>query len=247
MCPLRDPRGFFSGRSTTDLAYFAPMKFQVLPSLLAADPGHLADEAKRAQDAGADALHLDIMDGVFVPNISMGPAVVDMARKSITLPLNVHLMLLRPSDYITAFADAGADTIQIHIEAEGDIPEALARIRSLGIRAGICLSPKTPASRIEPVLDRVDEVLCMTVEPGYGGQAFMPEVLPKIREIRNMATARGLNELDIMVDGGIDHESASLYAAQGTNLFVAGSFLYGAADMADEITRMRTRIRAAHA
>jgi ribulose-phosphate 3-epimerase len=217
------------------------MKFQILPSLLAADMGHLADEAKRAEDAGADALHLDIMDGVFVPNISMGPAIVDMVRQSVKIPLSVHLMLLNPCDYITHFIDAGADSLLIHIESDGDIAGGLKRIRELGVRPGITLNPQTPASTIESCLDDVDEVLCMTVQPGYGGQAFMPEVLPKIREIRDMANARQLTELDIMVDGGVGRETAMDCVAHGANLLVAGTFLYRSSDMAAEITSMRER------
>lgn len=218
------------------------MNFQILPSLLAADMGRLTDEAKRAEDAGADALHLDIMDGVFVPNISFGPAVVETCRRAVRIPLNVHLMLLYPAQYLTRFIDAGADSLLIHIEAESDVPAALERIRELGARPGITLNPKTPAAMIAPVLGAVDEVLCMTVQPGYGGQSFMPEVLPKIRAIRDMAKAAGLDQLDIMVDGGVDHDRAADCAAQGANMLVAGTFLFKSRDMASEIATMRSRV-----
>ncbi len=223
------------------------MKIQILPSLLAADPAKLGEEALRAETAGADALHLDIMDGVFVPNISMGPAVVEMARKTVSIPLSVHLMLIRPDQYLEKFIDAGADSLLIHIEADCDVRAALVRIRELGVRPGITLNPGTPASRIADTLELVDEVLCMTVNPGYGGQAFIAEVLPKIREVRHMAQERGRHDLDIMVDGGVDDESAPLCAAEGANLLVAGTHLYRAPDMAAGITRMRENSQKAFA
>ncbi len=201
--------------------------------------GHLADEAKRAEDAGADALHLDIMDGHFVPNISMGPAVVEMARRAVSLPLNVHLMLSRPDLYLKAFIEAGADTVLIHIEAECDVVQALQRIRELGAAPGITLNPETSPRMVFPVLERVDEVLCMTVRPGYGGQAFMPEVLPTIRALRERANRLGYSALTMMVDGGINIETAAACAREGANAFVAGTFLFGAADMAAEVARMR--------
>ncbi len=147
------------------------MHIKVLPSLLAADFAALGAEAIRAESAGADALHLDIMDGHFVPNLSMGPDVVAMAKRHVNIPLSVHLMLTNPHEHITSFIDAGADSLLIHIEAECDVPEVLQRIRELGVRPGITLNPKTPPEMIYPVLDIVDEILCMSVEPGYGGRA----------------------------------------------------------------------------
>jgi len=221
------------------------MKIRVLPSLLAADMGRLADEAKRAEDAGADELHLDIMDGHFVPNISMGPAVVEMARNAVGIPLNVHLMLSRPDQYLTAFIDAGADTLLIHIEADCNVIQALERIRELEVKPGITLNPGTSPLRVAPVLDLVDEALCMTVKPGYGGQAFMPEVLPAIRTLRDLATNARKDEMSIMVDGGITAETAAQCAEHGANAFVAGTFLFKANDMMNEMARIRAAAEAA--
>lgn len=220
------------------------MRVLILPSLLAADFGRLADGARAAETAGADALHLDIMDGHFVPNLTMGPDVVRMAGENVTIPLSVHLMLSNPHEHLDRFIDAGADSLLIHIEAECDVPGSLQRIRERGVRPGITLNPETPAESVFPVLPLVDEVLCMTVHPGYGGQAFMPEVLPKIRALRDEATARGM-DLDLLVDGGIDHETVAACASSGANAFVAGTFLYRQADMAAAVAEMRSTARQA--
>jgi len=201
--------------------------------------GRLADEARRAEDSGADALHLDIMDGHFVPNISMGPAVVEMARRHVKIPLNVHLMLSRPDLYLKAFIEAGADAVLIHIEAQCNVQASLKRIRELGAIPGITLNPDTRPEFLFPVLGDVDEVLCMSVRPGYGGQAFMPEVLPTIQRIWEESRRVGTKNLTIMVDGGIDLETAVPCAERGANAFVAGTFLYRARDMAAEISNLR--------
>ncbi len=215
------------------------MKIKILPSLLAADMGHLADGAKKAEDSGADALHLDIMDPHFVPNISMGAAVVAMAKKVVSIPLNVHLMLSRPDQFLNQFIEAGADTLLIHVEAECDIAPQLTRIRELGVRPGITLNPDTPPELLLPIIDKVDEVLCMTVHPGYGGQSFMPEVLPKIKTIREFAISRGLDDLDIMVDGGIDLTTGPQCAAHGASMLVLGTSLYRAPDMKADLSSLR--------
>ena len=215
------------------------MKIKILPSLLAADIGHLADGAKKAEDSGADELHIDIMDPHFVPNISMGPAAVDMAKKVVSIPLNVHLMLSRPDQFVTRFIEAGADTLSIHVEAECDVVPELIRIRERGARAGITVNPETPAEMLLPVIDKVDEVLCMTVHPGYGGQSFIHEVLPKIKAVREFANSRGMEDLDIMVDGGVDLITGPLCAEMGANKLVAGTSLYRADDMKRDLEALR--------
>jgi len=216
------------------------MEIKILPSLLAADVGHLADGVLKAQDAGAEALHIDIMDPHFVPNISMGPAVVEMAKKISSIPLSVHLMLSRPDQFISNFIDAGADSLLIHVEAECNIPEQMDRIRNSGVRCGITLNPETPAEMILAFMDRVDEVLCMSVHPGYGGQAFIPDVLPKIGAIRKFAISRGMDDLDILVDGGINISTGRQVSMHGANALIAGTSLYvGEGKMADRVANLR--------
>jgi ribulose-phosphate 3-epimerase len=214
------------------------MKTEILPSLLAADFGRLADEIGRAEASGADALHLDIMDPHFVPNISFGPDVVALAKR--TAPSffrNVHLMLSRPDLMLETFARAGAQTIQIHVEADCNIHVELKRIRALGVRAGIVLNPETPVETLLPYLDEVDEVLVMTVHPGHGGQSFIADCVPKVAWLRKRRPA-----LDIMVDGGINAETAVLAAKAGANQFVAGSYLFRQADMALAVSDLRARL-----
>jgi len=220
---------------------------RILPSLLAADYGRLAEACRNAQLAGGDALHLDIMDGVFVPNISMGPDVVRMVRREApNFHRHVHLMLIRPDLYIERFIEAGANTLLIHIEAQCDVRASLAEIRRRGVRAGITLNPETPVERVLPVLDQVEEVLVMSVHPGYGGQRFMPESLPKIRMLCQHRQKMGLG-FDIAVDGGIDLETAPQVAAAGANLLIAGTSIFGASDMQTAIAEMRLRAEKARA
>lgn len=219
------------------------MQIQILPSLLAADFGHLADDILRAEASGADALHLDVMDAHFVPNLSFGPDVVALSRKVAPgFYRHVHLMMTRPDLYLEPFAKAGAQTIQIHVEADCDLHTELARIRALGIRPAIVLNPETAAAAIFPYLRECDEVLVMTVHPGYGGQKFIAECLPKVTAIRAEAARIGRPELDIMVDGGVNGETAILAAGAGANQFVAGSYLFKMADMRAGVAALRQEL-----
>ena len=211
------------------------MNVQVLPSLLAADFGSLATEIKRAEASGADALHLDIMDAHFVPNLSFGPDVVALAQRvAPDFYRNVHLMMTRPDLYLESFAAAGAQTIHIHVVADCDIHAELARIRARGIRPALVLNPETPIARVYPYLGECDELLVMTVHPGYGGQTFIADCLPKIADVR-----RRCPDLDIMVDGGINAETAELAVAAGANQLVAGSYLFKMSDMAEGVGKLK--------
>ncbi len=214
------------------------MNKQILPSFLAADLGHLADELRRAEASGADAIHLDIMDPTFVPNMSFGPSIVDFCR--CTCPgfyRNVHLMMNRPDLYLDAFMKTGAQTIQVHIEADCDIHTELRRIRARGLKNAIVVNPETPIEALAPYIGEIDEALVMTVHPGYGGQKFIESCLLKIAWLRERCP-----NLDIMVDGGINAETAESAAKAGANQFVAGSYLFAQSDMRAAVDDMRRRI-----
>ena len=217
------------------------MRYEILPSLLAADYAVLGDEIRRAEASGAQALHLDIMDPHFVPNLSFGPDVVALARRIAPgFYRNVHLMMSRPDLYLEKFAAAGAQTIQIHVEADCDLHVELRRIRALGCRAAIVLNPETPVERLAPYLGEIDEALVMTVHPGYGGQKFIAECLPKVTWLRDR-----LPETDIMIDGGGNAETIPASARAGANQFVAGSYLFRQPDMKAAVDALLASIRTA--
>ncbi len=198
---------------------------KIAPSILAADFSKLAEEIKEVEAGGADYIHIDVMDGHFVPNISMGPLIVEAARKVTKLPLDVHLMIENPERYLEDFVRAGADIITVHVEASPHLHRTLQEIRRLGAKPGIVLNPSTPVDSIKHVLEEIDMILVMTVNPGYGGQDFIEAMLPKIGEIKEMVMSKGLN-IDIEVDGGINAHNARLCKEAGANVFVAGSAIF---------------------
>ncbi len=212
-------------------------KIGIMPSILAADMGNLRAAIQQCEESGADQIHVDVMDGVFVPNISMGPAVVAMAKRTTSLPLNVHLMLICPQQHVEAFAKAGANTILIHIETDCETENTLTKIRKLGCRSGITINPDTMVHSIFPCLEDglVDEVLVMSVYPGFGEQSYISDVEGKVAIIRQRWP-----DIPIAIDGGIDLKTVQSAAAHGVNLFVAGTSLFRASDMASAITKMRS-------
>ena len=207
---------------------------KIAPSLLAANFASLAQEVKKMETAGADLFHVDVMDGHFVPNLTIGPMVVRSIRESTSLPLDVHLMIKEPERFVEPFARAGSNGLTIHVEASGkQTPALLQKIKGLGLRSGLALNPGTPLAKVVPFLSQVDMVLLMTVHPGFGGQSFITSVLPKIAQLR--ALFKG----DIEVDGGINAQTARQAVEKGANVLVAGTYLFRAADPKEAIQSLR--------
>ena len=209
---------------------------KIAPSILSADFGALAADIARVEAGGADQLHVDVMDGRFVPNITIGPLVVAAIRKRTRLPLDVHLMIVEPERYVAEFVAAGADMVTVHVEACPHLQRTLAHIRELGARAGVALNPSTPPSALEYVLDDLDLVLVMSVNPGFGGQSFIPSAHRKVREVKALVGARAI---DISVDGGVKADIARSLAQDGASILVAGSAVFGAADPAAAVRAIR--------
>jgi ribulose-phosphate 3-epimerase len=210
----------------------------IAPSILSADFSRLGEEVRSVADAGADWIHIDVMDGHFVPNISIGPLVVAAVKKVTDLPLDVHLMISNPDRYIDDFHAAGADILTVHPEADVHLHRTLTRIRELGMKAGVALNPSTGLEALEYVLPNLDVVMLMTVNPGFGGQSFIKTMLPKVRALRDMIDRSGFTILS-EIDGGVSPETAPSLIASGADVFVAGSAVFGAPPYAEAISKIR--------
>jgi ribulose-phosphate 3-epimerase len=209
---------------------------KIAPSILSADFAALGDDIARVEAGGADLLHVDVMDGRFVPNLTVGPVVVEAIRKRTRLPLDVHLMIVEPERYLADFASAGADILTVHVEACSHLQRVLAQVRELGMRAGAALNPATPPETLEYVVGDLDLVLVMSVNPGFGGQRFIPAVLPKVRKVRTVLAGRSV---EVSVDGGVKLEHARSLAEHGASVLVAGSAVFGADDPGGMVRRLR--------
>ncbi|MBE3570317.1 MAG: ribulose-phosphate 3-epimerase [Bacillales bacterium] len=215
---------------------------KIAPSILSANFSKLGEEVKEVEKGGADYIHVDVMDGHFVPNITMGPLIVEAVRPVTKLPLDVHLMMEHPDSYIDSFAKAGADYITVHVEACPHLHRTIQHIRSERVKAGVAINPATPVEMIRHVLQDVDLVLVMTVNPGFGGQSFIDSVLPKIRQVRQLVEENNL-DIEIEVDGGINAETAKLCVDAGANVLVAGSAIYKQADRQEAISLIRKQVK----
>lgn len=210
---------------------------KISPSILSADFSILGDEIKNLEKAGADLIHVDVMDGHFVPNITMGPPIIKAIRKFTKLPFDVHLMISPVEKYIKAFADAGSDIITLHPEATDNLKRAIQTVKSCGKKAGVSLNPKTPVSALMDVINDIDLILIMSVNPGFAGQSFMSEVLPKVSELRKMINDKKL-KIDIEIDGGINFETAPLAVKAGANILVSGTTIFSGS-LKDNIQKLR--------
>lgn len=214
---------------------------KISPSILSADFTRLGEEIKAVEEAGADYIHIDVMDGHFVPNITIGPLIVEAARRATKLPLDVHLMIENPERYIPEFVKAGSDIITVHVEATDHLHRAVQQIKELGIRAGVSMNPSTPTSTIAHVIDDIDLALVMSVNPGFGGQSFIPAALKKIKEVRDILDTAG-SKAELQVDGGIKIENIKAAFDAGADVFVAGSAVFGSDDYKATIAAMRKEL-----
>jgi ribulose-phosphate 3-epimerase len=215
---------------------------KIAPSILSADFSRLGEEIAAIEAAGADYVHIDVMDGRFVPNITIGPLIVEAVRRVTSLPLDVHLMIAEPERYIASFAEAGADIIVVHAEATDHLHRAVQMIKSLGKRAGVSLNPATPLSALDYVLEDLDLVLLMTVNPGFGGQSFIDACIPKIQSLRAMMDRRGV-EAELEVDGGVKTDNIARISHAGADVFVAGSAVFQSPDYAATIAELKKRAK----